>query len=84
MASQITVFPALSPSRLCSGLRNMRGGSLNAFDTKFSDFKAKIAKNPNLEASRCEILRLDVSVRRDSHTLDPPPLDTASETPCVP
>ena len=28
----------MSPSRLCSGLPSMRGGSLNTFDTKFSDF----------------------------------------------
>ena len=46
------------------------------------DFRQKIAKNPNLQASRCEILRLgvsvrrvrrvDVSVRTDSQTLAAP------------
>ena len=34
----IIVFPALSSSRLWSGLASTRGGSLSTFEAKFSGF----------------------------------------------
>ena len=36
--AKMTVFPAMSSSRLCFGLPSTRGGSFGTFEAKFSDF----------------------------------------------